>query len=141
MPLIRARRSASRSSRWFGAGVGVVEAADRLVHRQAADEPHGVAGVAGVVLAHAVDRHDPRVFEPAGDLGLAAEPLAGLAVGGVLGLEELQRDLTAELGVVRLIDLAQPAAGVEPKFEEAPSRMRISGPLAHGCRSGLSVAC
>ena len=59
----------SASSAWKRS-IGLLEAV-------AADEPHGVVGPAVGVGAQAVDRDDPRVLQPAGDLGLEQEPLRG----------------------------------------------------------------
>ena len=61
-----------------GSGVGLqglvgVELGDGLLEIVALDEPHGVVGAAVVVVAEAVDRDDPGVFQATGDLGLDQE--------------------------------------------------------------------
>ena len=81
----RSLRSSSdrRPGSFFRAFVGV-EALDGLLEAVALDEPHGVIGAAVGVGAQAVDRHDARVLQSAGDLGLGDEPLAADRVVGVL---------------------------------------------------------
>ena len=67
---------ASTSSRTL-----LVKPLDR--HRQtlAADEPHGVIGVAVGVSPQAIDRHNSRMFQVSGDLGLEDESRSlGLAM-------------------------------------------------------------
>ena len=76
-----------------------MEAVDRLLEAVALDEPHGVVGPAVAVAAQAVDRHDPGVLQPAGDLGLEQEPLAADRVVGVVVEDLLERHLAIELGV------------------------------------------
>ena len=104
--------------------VGAVEPLDRLLEAVAADEPHGVERPAVGVVAQAVDRHDPRVLQPAGDLGLQQEPRAALGVVGVPVLDLLQRHLAVQLLVARDVDLAQPAPGVRPEDAEPLARGR-----------------
>ncbi len=79
-------RPSATLSRWQS--VVAVELLDRLLQAVALDEPHGVVRPAAAVGAQAVDRHDPGVLEPAGDLGLEHESLAAHRVVGVL-LEDL----------------------------------------------------
>ena len=119
----RNRRSSLRSSSdrrpgsAFSAVVGV-EAVDGLLEAVAPDEPHGVVGPAVGVGAQAVDRDDPRVLQPAGDLGLEQEPLAAGRVVGVLVEDLLQRHLAVQLGVERHEDGPQAAPGVGPQDAE-----------------------
>ena len=56
--------------------VGLVKAVDGLLQAVASDEAHGVEGASVGVGAQAVDRHDARMLQAAGDLRLAEE--AGL---------------------------------------------------------------
>ena len=96
------------------AGVlGLMEPLDGLLEGLALDEPHGVIRAAVGVAAQAIDRDDPRVLQPAGDLGLAHEPGPALRAVGVACLHLLQGDYAAQLPVVGFEDLAQPAPGVE----------------------------
>ena len=96
------------------AGVlGLMELLDGLLEGLALDEPHGVIRAAVGVAAQAIDRDDPRVLQPAGDLGLAHEPGPALRAVGVACLHLLEGDLAAQLPVVGHEDLAQPAPGVE----------------------------
>ena len=95
-----------------------MEPVDGLLEAVAADEPHGVERPAVGVVAQAVDRDDPRVLQPAGDLGLQQEPRAAVGVVGVAVLDLLERDLAVQLLVVGHEDLAQAAAGVGPEDAE-----------------------
>ena len=53
-----------------------MERLDGFLQALSLDEPHGVIGASAAVGTQAVDRHDTRVLQPAGDLGLGDEPLA-----------------------------------------------------------------
>ena len=80
-----------------------------------ADEPHGVVGPAVGIGAQAVDRHDPRVLEAAGDLGLEQEAGAADRIIGVLVedlLERRPRD-AAPRPVPRRQHQAAPGVGAE----------------------------
>ena len=76
----------------------------RLVEPAPADVLHDVE-VPPVVLAHPVDRDDIGVVQPAGGLGLAAEPRQ---VGRLA--EQLQGHVPVERPLVRLVDDPHPAA-------------------------------
>ena len=116
------RRPGSAFQRWIG-----MEVVDGLLERVAPDEPHGVVGPAVAVGAQAIDRHDARVLQPAGDLGLEQEPLAADRVVGVLVEDLLEGHLAVQLGVERDEDGTQAALGVGPQDAE---------PLAvGGCRA------
>ena len=76
------RRSSLRSSSDRRPGSSFSDASawkrcDRLLEAVAPDEPHGVIRTAVAVGAQAVDRDDPGVLEPAGDLGLDAGTAGG----------------------------------------------------------------
>ncbi len=81
---------------------------DHLVQTQALDELHDVIGRA-VVLADAEDRHDVRVVELGGSLGLALEPQPLLVVADHLGRQDLQCHMAAERNLLGLVDHAHPA--------------------------------
>ena len=95
-----------------------MEAVDGLLEAVAPDEPHGVVRAAVAVGAQAVDRDDPGVLQPAGDLGLEQEPLPAGGVVGVLVEDLLERHLAVQLRVERHEDRAQAAAGVGPQDAE-----------------------
>ena len=132
------RRSSLRSSSDRRPGsvlerlVGV-EVVDGLLEAVAADEPHGVIGPAVAVGAQAVDRDDPRVLQPAGDLGLEQEPLAAGGVVGVVVEDLLERHLAVQLGVQRHEDGAQAAPGVGPQDAEP---LAVAGGRADGVAGG-----
>ncbi len=107
-----------------------MERGDRLLEAVAPDEPHGVVRPAVAVAAQAVDRHDPGVFEPAGDLGLEDEPGAAGGVVGVVVEDLLERDLAVELGVEGDEDGAQPAAGMGPEDAEPLAVARRADPAS-----------
>ena len=104
-----------------------VELLDRLLETIAFDEPHRVIGPAIVVAAQAVDRHNARVLEPPGDLGLDQEPLAATRVVGMVAQKLFQRHLAVQLGVQRHEDGPQPTLGVGPK-QAKPLAVRSSRP-------------
>ncbi len=101
--------------------VGLEVLVDRLLERSAPDEPHRVVGAAVGILAQAVDRHNPRMLEPAGNLGLDQEAGATLGAVGVPELDLLESHLATELLIQSNEDLAQ-----------APARVRAKRPVAHG---------
>ncbi len=104
-----------------------MEPVDCLLEGIAPDEPHGVVGPAVGVGAQAVDRDDPGVLEPAGDLGLEQEACSADRVVGVLVEDLLERHLAVQLLIEGDVDGAQSAAGVGPEHAE---------PLpAGGCRA------
>ena len=111
--------------------VRAVEPLDRGLERLSLDESHRVVRTAVGIAAQAVDRHDPRVLQPPGDLGLQEEPRLAGRVVRVVGLELLERDLAVQLAVKREEDLAQPAACVRPEDLETPCA---------GCRCSLERA-
>ena len=96
-----------------------MEPLDRLLEAVTLDEPHRVVRPAAVVGAQAVDRHDPGVFQPAGDLGLHQEPLAADGVVGVIVEDLLQGHLAVQLAVERHEDSPQAAARVGPQDAES----------------------
>ncbi len=82
------------------------------------DEPHRVIGPAVGVGAESIHRDDPRVFEPAGDLGFEQEAGAADGVVGVLVEDLLERHLAVQFLIEGDVDGAQSAAGVGPKDAE-----------------------
>jgi hypothetical protein len=66
------------------------------------------------------------MLEPPGDLRLLEEPAQALGVPSALGLEELERDLTVQLGIAGHEDLAEGACGVKAEVAEiGPRRGRL----------------
>ena len=86
---------------------------DRLLEAVAADESHRVVGAAVGVGAQAVDRHDSRVLEPAGDLGLEQKPARRLA-GSSAWRSRIcfKRHLAVQLAVERDEDRPQAPLGM-----------------------------
>jgi hypothetical protein len=70
-----------------------VEAIGDLLQALPFDKPHCVEWPAFDIQAQAVDRHDTRVLQPAGDFGLEQEPRAAGRVVRVLLEDLLQRHL------------------------------------------------
>ncbi len=110
-----------------------VEQLDGLLEAVALDEPHGVVGAAGAVRAQPVDRDDPGVFEPPGDLGLHQEPLAADRVVGVVVEDLLECHLAIQLGVQGHEDRPQPAAGMRTEYAEP---LAVAGCCADGNAAG-----
>jgi hypothetical protein len=116
------------------AGVGLqrlvgAEAVDRLPEAIALDEAHGVIRPAVGVVAQAVDRHDARVLQPAGDLGLQQEAGAAGRVVGLLVADLLEGDLAVQFLVEGHEDGAQAAPGVRPQDAEP---LAVGGGRADG---------
>ena len=109
-----------------------MEARDGLLEAVALDEPHGVERAAVGVVAQAVDRDDPRVLQPAGDLRLQQEAGPADGVVGVDGLDLLQGHLAVQLPVEGDEDLAQPAPGVRPEDAVARAGHRTASPVGQG---------
>src|SRR5262249_6382284 len=105
---------------------GRMELIDGLLETLAADEPHRVIGPAVAMGPQAVDRHNPRVLESAGNLSLQQEPLAAGGVVGVVVEDLLQRHLAMQILVGGDEDGPRPAGGVGPEDAE---------PLAVACGS------
>ena len=104
----RSLRSSSDRRPGRPSGLIGVEAVDGLLELVAADEPHGVIGPAVAVSSQAVDRDDPGMLQPAGDLGLEQETLAAHRVVGVTVQDLLERHLTVQLVIERHEDGARP---------------------------------
>ena len=104
--------------------------------RQAApfDVAHREVGLA-LVLADLEDRHDARVVELGGRLGLLAEPLDLLVRCQVAGQDHLEGDRAAEALLPRQVDHAHPAAGDLPDHRiiaERPAHHRVGVPGPEG---------
>ena len=106
---------------------------DRVLEAVAADEAHGVEGAAVAVGAQAVDRHDPRMLQPAGDLGFEYEALSAGRVVGVAVEDLLQGHLAVQLGVQRHEHGAEAAPGVRPEDAES---LTVGGRRADGVGGG-----
>src|SRR5262249_47594614 len=122
----------------------VVEALDRLLERLPFDESHRIIRAAIGMTAQAIDRHDPRVLQPPGDLRFQQEPRLADRVMGVVAPQLLQRDLAVQLGVQGQEDLAQPPARVGPDNAEPPVGGRrharaIPGTAARGAVGVLAI--
>ena len=114
-------------------GTGM-EPLDRLLQGIAPDEPHGVEGAAVAIGTEAVDRHDARVLQAPGDLGLEQEAFpAGLVIGVVVE-DLLEGHLAVELGIERHEDRAQPAPGVRPEHAKP---LAVAGGRADGVGGGV----
>jgi hypothetical protein len=101
-----------------------MKAADGVHERLAADEAHGIAGLARVVGGQAVDRDDTGVLQPGRDLGLLQKAAAVLSVVGAGRPDALEGDLAAQLLVAGQVDLAQAALSVETEGPVAHRRRR-----------------
>ena len=117
-PLTRPSGTLSPRGRGGITVVSLMEGVDGLLERVPLDEPHRVIGAPAAVGAQAVDRHDTRVLQSAGDLGLGDEPLAADRVVGVLLENLLERHLTVQLGIQGHEHLAQTAARMWPEQAE-----------------------
>jgi hypothetical protein len=108
----------------------LVEAADGLFEVVPLHEAHGVEGATVGVLAQPVDRHDARVFQAAGNLGLQQEAAAAVRVVGPLPLDFLEGDLAVQFLVLGHEDLAQSPLGVGAEdLETGVRRQGIARPI------------
>jgi hypothetical protein len=71
-----------------------------------------------------MDRHDVGMRQPRKRLGLAEQPLAR---GAIAGLHQLERDPAIEIGVIRGIDPAHPAAADALEDVEPANGDRVGG--------------
>jgi hypothetical protein len=90
----------------------------------AADETHRVIGTAVRVVAEAVDRHDPRMFQPAGDLRFPEKSGSIVRIAGPARLHLLQGDLSIDFLVMSQVDDSQTAGRVSPQDAESLLRRR-----------------
>ena len=98
--------------------VRLVEVRDGVLEVVPLDEPHGVERPAVGVGAQAVDRDDPRMLQPAGDLGLLHEAGPAVGVVGVSVADLLEGHLAVQLLVAGDVDGAQAAGPVQPQDAE-----------------------
>ncbi len=82
-----------------------------------------VVGALG--LAAVVDRDDVRVGQAGGVLGLPPEPFDERVVARVPVVEDLDRDLAAELLVLGEVDVGHPAGAEPPEDAVAPVEERV----------------
>ena len=107
--------------------------ADELLERAPVEVLHRDV-VGAVPLAAVEDADDVRVLQAGGARGLAAEALDELGVLGEAAVEQLERDLAAELRVLGAVDVGHPARA-EPAHAPGSGRRsacRASTP-AHSC--------
>jgi hypothetical protein len=101
--------------------------------------------VDAVGLLDRVDGDDPRMIESSERLRLAPEALEPLRARGHPGRQHLERDLAAELGVHRAIDLAHPAGADRGGDAVVRERPADQGSVSYGlggeperCVSGVA---
>ncbi len=99
-----------------------MEPLDRLFEGLPFDEPHRIVGTSVCMVTQTIDWHDPRVLQPARDLGLQQEPRLADRMVRMLGSQRFQSDLAIEFGIDREEDLAQTALGMGPDDAEALDR-------------------
>ena len=110
-----------------------------LTQRLALDELHADVGL-GLGLTEIVDGDDGGMIECGGRACFELEPPQAFGVVRQLGRQQLQRDVTIELGVVREIDLAH-AAGAEQRANDVGPEARaqavsgIATVIVHANRS------
>ena len=117
--------------------IEVAALGDQLGHVDALDVAHDDEQLTVLGLAGAVERDDVGVLDLGGDLGLAAEALAEVLVGGQLGGDHLDGDRALEPQVGRAVHDAHAAAAgrrVDAVAADDQSRPpgRPSGLLAAG---------
>ncbi len=95
-----------------------MEPLDRLLEAVPLDEPHRVERPAVGRVTQPVHRHDPRVLQPAGHLGLELEPGSVPRVVGEAVLDLLERHVAVQLGIQGHEDLAQPSPGMRTEDAE-----------------------
>ena len=108
----------------------------QLARGAAADELHDHV-VDAVDRAPVVDGHDVRMGERRGRSRLAAEPVDEPLVARERAVQDLDRDLAGEDGVVRAEDLAHPAGG--DAFHDVVAAVEGDERLASGVTGGLGV--
>jgi hypothetical protein len=91
-----------------------VKALDCVVEIVTANEAHRIEWPPIGVLAQPVNRDDPRVFQPTGDLCLLEKAQAPLWIVRVPFLDLLEGDFTMELLIERHEDFSEPPFSVRP---------------------------
>src|SRR5262249_746206 len=94
--------------------LGLVEFLNRFLEVVAPDETHGVERPAILMLAQAVDGHDPGMLQPTGDLRLEHDPATPLLILAQLPADFLEGALAVQLGILGHKPPAQSPAGVLP---------------------------
>jgi hypothetical protein len=87
--------------------------------------------VGALVLTAVEDAHHVRMVQAGGRLGLAAEALDEFLVLGEAAMEHLDRDLAAQVGVLRAIHVGHPAGADPAQDAVAPVDERVAGHLGH----------
>ena len=87
----------------------------------------------GLVLAVVKHRHDVRVVEGSGGLGLVSEPFAEVGVAPVLGPQELDRDVPPKLRIVGPIDRGH--ATLAEQLDQAVAPAQDASNLRQTCSS------
>ena len=123
--------------------VRLVEVRDGVLEVVPLDEPHGIKGPAVGVGAQAVDRDDPRMLEPAGDLGFSQEAGPAVRVVSVSVADLLQGHVAVQLLVTGDVNGPQAACPVEPQDAEPHAGGRggagRAGTLARGVLDRMLV--
>ena len=118
-------------------GRSVRAAAEDLLQRLAAHQPHDEERP--VVGGHAqfVDRDDPGVLQPAGDPGLFQKPADDFGLPLVFLQEDLDRGHALELDVPHLVDDAHAPAADHPPDEVPAGRVHRRERVGGGIRTGF----
>src|SRR5262245_8031807 len=86
-----------------------------LLERLAADESHRIVGPPVGIRPQAIDWHNARMFESAGDLRFPDEPLAAHRIVGDVRLDLLERHFAGQFAILCDEDLAESPAGMWPE--------------------------
>ena len=133
--LVRERGGGEHLARHLDRLLDLEPLVDQLAQRGALDQLH--RDVVAVLVGAAVeDADDVLVLQPRRRRRLAAEPLDELGVAGEVLVQELERDVAAELGVAGAPDVGH-AAGAEPALQPVAAVDRDSGFELHPLFSSL----
>jgi hypothetical protein len=105
----------------------LVKGVDRLFQAVAPDEPHRVKRAPVLEVAQSVRRHDPRMFQTAGDFRFQQKPLLCVFAGPVLGFDLFERHFPVKFPVHRDGHPAQSAFGV--RTQNLETQLRLIGAL------------
>src|SRR5262249_51190537 len=91
----------------------VMKSLDGIPQRLTLDETHRVTRLASLISHQAVDRHDARMLQLAGNLGFEQEAAASRRVAGVVVLDAFQGNLAVQFRVERQVNFAGAPLGME----------------------------
>src|SRR5262245_3612925 len=89
----------------------------------ALDEPHRVERPSIAVMTETINRHDARMFETCGAIGIHVEPRTAIVIVSVMPLNALECHRPLRFLIARDVDLAQATSLVKPQHAKSPDAL------------------